>query len=81
MNLTAGGATGTLVATVNPTEATNKNVTWTSSNETVATVADGIVTPLSVGSTTITVTTDDSSKNATCEVTVTTATVPVTGVH
>jgi hypothetical protein len=51
-----------------PAGATNKNVTWTSSDETIATVADGVVTPLTVGTTTITVTTADGSFTATTTV-------------
>ena len=70
MTLTAGGATGTITATVLPADATNKTVTWTSSNEAVATVADGVVTPVATGTTTITVTTEDGSSTATCVVTV-----------
>ena len=60
----------TLVATVTPTNATNKDVTWSSNNETVATVANGVVTALTVGKATITATTVDGSFKATCEVTV-----------
>ena len=74
------GGTATLTATVLPDNATNKRVTWTSSDETVATVTDGLVTALKEGTATITVTTEDGSKTATCVVTVTAATVPVTGV-
>ncbi len=74
------GNTAQLTATVKPDNATNKNVTWTSSDETVATVTDGLVTALKEGTATITVTTEDGSKTATCAVTVTAATVPVTGV-
>ena len=70
--------TYTLTAAVNPAEATDNYVTWTSSNEAVATVADGIVTAVSVGTANITVTTVDGGFNATCEVTV--APRPVTGV-
>ncbi|MBP3624605.1 MAG: Ig-like domain-containing protein, partial [Peptococcaceae bacterium] len=58
----------TLTATVLPENATNKTVTWTSSDETVATVADGVVTALKAGNVTITATAD--GKSATCEVTV-----------
>lgn len=60
-----------LVATVVPTNATNKNVSWTSSDETVATVADGVVTVVGLGSTTITVTTEDGNFTASCDVTIT----------
>lgn len=65
------GSTETLVATVSPEDATNKNVAWTSSDEAVATVdKDGKVSALKVGKTTITATTEDGKKTATCEVTV-----------
>jgi len=70
LTLTAGGATGTLTATVSPAGATNKNVTWASSNTSVATVAGGVVTPLTAGTTTITATTVDGGKTATTSVTV-----------
>ncbi len=71
LSLTAGGATGTLTATVAPANATNKTVTWTSSNTAVATVANGVVTPVAAGTAVITVTTADGAKTATCTVTVT----------
>jgi uncharacterized protein YjdB len=75
------GETGTLTATVLPDNATNKAVTWTSSNTTVATVsADGKVTAKAAGTATITVKTADGNKTATCTVTVNPATVSVTGV-
>ena len=63
-------ATETLTATVAPVEATNKTVTWSSSNDAVATVADGVVTAVAAGTATITVTTADQSMTATCTVTV-----------
>ena len=61
-----------LKATVLPAEAANKNVVWTSSNTDVATVsAEGIVTGLTVGTTTITATSEyDNTKLATCAITV-----------
>ena len=75
------GNTAQLTATVKPDNATNKNVTWESSNTSVATVnATGEVTAIGAGTATITVTTVDQSKTATCEVTVTAAPVPVSGV-
>ena len=70
LSLIAGGEVGSLIATIAPTTATNKNVTWTSSDEAVATVEDGTVTPLTVGTTTITVTTVDGEFTDTCVVTV-----------
>ena len=70
----AVGESFDLTATVSPEDATNKNVTWTSSETSVATVAEnGTVKALKVGTTTITVTTADGAKTATCEVTVTQA--------
>ncbi len=59
----------TLTAEVTPSDATNKNVTWSSSNTAVATVAqDGKVTSVGYGTATITATTEDSGLTATCEV-------------
>lgn len=69
IELTAG-ETETLTATVAPAEATNKNVTWASDDESVATVAAGVVTAVAEGTCTITVTTVDGGKTATCDVTV-----------
>ncbi|MGE5417704.1 MAG: LamG-like jellyroll fold domain-containing protein [Acidobacteriota bacterium] len=70
LSLTAGGATGALTATVAPVSASNQGVSWTSSNLAVASVANGIVTPIGAGNTTITVTTQDGGKNDSCTVTV-----------
>jgi hypothetical protein len=63
--------TETLIATVLPKNATNKGVTWTSSNPSVATVNSGTVTAIAEGETTITVTTDDGNFSDVCTVTVT----------
>ena len=74
VTLTSIGATETLTATITPNDATNQNVTWTSSDPSVATVSeDGVVTAVANGTTTITVTTEDGGFTATCEVTVSVA--------
>jgi len=66
------GATFTLTANVLPTETTNKSVTWSSSDTSVATVSSaGVVTGLKVGSAVITATTVDGSYKAECTITVT----------
>ena len=67
----AVGGTETLIATITPGNATNKNLTWTSGDEDVATVNNGVVTATGTGTTNITVTTADGNKTATCTVTVT----------
>ena len=61
-----------LTATVLPETATNKSVTWTSSNEAVATVdANGVVTAIALGEAVIAATTTDGSDlSASCQVTV-----------
>lgn len=60
----------TLIPTIAPANATNKAVTWSSSNTAVATVdANGVVTGTGVGTSTITVTTVDGAITATCAVT------------
>ncbi len=65
------GATANLDETVLPSNATDKSVTWSSSNNSVATVSNtGLVTAVAAGSATITVTTNSGSKTATCGVTV-----------
>jgi uncharacterized protein YjdB len=69
------GNTQQLTATVLPANATNKTVTWSSSNTSVATVSTtGLVTAKAAGTATITVTTADGSKKATCAITVTSST-------
>jgi len=66
LDLIAGGVGETLIATINPSNATNQNVTWSSDNEAVASVdGNGVVTPNSAGTATITVTTADGGKVAT----------------
>ena len=65
------GATKTLKATVSPSNASNKSVTWASSNTKVAKVsASGKVTAVSAGTATITCKTKDGSYTAKCKITV-----------
>ena len=62
------GDTATLKASVTPDNATDKTVTWTSSDDSVASVKDGVVTAVKAGTATITAKSGD--KTATCTVTV-----------
>ncbi len=65
------GKTLMLKATVSPSRASNKNVTWKSSNTKVAIVSNkGVVTAIKAGTATITATTKDGNKKATCKITV-----------
>ena len=67
------GETKKLTATVNPTDATDRKLAWTSTDEAVATVEDGTVTARGNGSASIVATsTDGSNIQAICHVTVTT---------
>lgn len=75
----SAGGTVALTATVLPTNAVNKKVTWTTSDLAIAMVnASGVVTGVANGSATITVTTADGGKTATFAVTV--AVIAVTGI-
>lgn len=67
------GSTTPLTATILPANAFNKFVTWTTSDASVATVNDGVVTGVAEGTATITATTIDGGYTASCVVTVTTA--------
>jgi len=69
-----------LTATVAPSDADDKTVSWASNATSVATVStDGTVTAVAAGTATITVTTTDGGKTATCVVTVTTGYTPPSG--
>ena len=76
LTLTLGNATATLTATVEPEDATNRTVTWSSNKTSVATVSNGVVTPVGSGTATITATATNGTsatsddKTATCTVTV-----------
>ena len=71
------GETGTIKVTVEPADATDKKVNWTSSNPEVVTVADGVVTAVAPGTATIIATTADGGKTVTCNVTINPKPVPV----
>ena len=65
------GSSETLVATVSPSNADDKSVTWSSNNTSVATVnSSGLVSAVTSGSATITVTTTDGGYTAQCSVSV-----------
>ena len=70
--------TADLTATVLPQDAKDKTVTWSSSNQQIATVTNGKVKGIAVGNATITVTTKDGAKTATCAVKVVAGGVPGT---
>lgn len=73
------GYTKMLFASILPSNATNKNITWKSDNPSVVTVdTNGKITAIGEGTATITVTTEDGGKTATANIT--TKVVPVTGV-
>ena len=65
------GDKASLKATITPDNTMNKNISWSSDNETVAVVNNGEVTAKAEGKATITVTTEDGQYTATCSVTVT----------
>lgn len=71
----------TLTVTVTPSDADDKTITWTSSNESVATVdRDGKVVAVGAGKASVTVTTADGELDATCAVTVVPEIVETTGI-
>ena len=73
------GQTQTITATVSPSNATNKTITWTTSNGNVATVSGGKITAKAAGTATITAKTNNG-KTASCKVTATNTAVAATGV-
>lgn len=74
------GKSLTLSPTIKPSDATNKDIKWTSNDSSIATVTNGKVTGIAEGSTTITATTVDGGYSASVTVKVTKPTVYVTGI-
>ena len=74
------GSSIQLTATVSPSDATNKNVTWVSSNSNIASVENGLITALQVGTANITVTTTDGNYQDICQITVTNNPIHITSV-
>ena len=79
MELTEGD-TMSLTATVSPSNAENKKILWSSSNSSVATVKEGVVTAVKAGNAKIIAKSDDGGKTATCDVTVKEKVYPVESV-
>jgi uncharacterized protein YdeI (BOF family) len=71
LNMTVGDPSTTLIPTLQPANATNKSMTWSSSNMSVVTVDNGVVTPVAPGKATVTVETFDGGFKATANATVT----------
>lgn len=70
------GATVAILPVIDPPDATNRNVTWTTSNSSIATVSGGVVTGIALGNATITASSGENPLlTATCTITV----VPSTG--
>lgn len=79
MTLTVGGQPVTIIPTIEPANATNLNIIWTSSNEAVARVsANGTVTPMGAGTATITGRTEDGNFTVTITIIVNAAELPRT---
>jgi len=69
LSFTGTGSSQPLTATVSPSNATNKTITWSSSNTSVATVSNGVVKAVGLGTATITAK-SNNGKTASCKVTV-----------
>ena len=69
----AKGGTATLKVAIAPVDATNQNVTWSSSDSAVVSVSDGTLTAMGAGTATVTATTVDGGKTAKCTVKVSNA--------
>ena len=72
------GDTTTLIATVEPSDATDTSVNWSVDNSNVTVNSNGVVTAMNAGSSVVTVTTNDGNKTDTCNITVNAAQEPET---
>lgn len=70
----------TIKANVIPEDAYNKNVVWSSSNETIASIDYGQITAIKEGETTISVKTIDGDKTATCKVIINAQTIEIANI-
>ena len=75
------GDSETLVAIISPSNATNQNVSWISSDENIATVTDGVITAISEGNASVSVVTDDGSFIAICLLSISVPTIAVESVE
>jgi uncharacterized protein YjdB len=64
------GSTGSLISTIIPDSATNSNVTWSTTDSTIATVSNGTVSAVKAGTVKIIVTSEDGGFKDTCDVTI-----------
>ncbi len=64
------GETTQLIATITPEEVINKNILWSTSDSTIITVQDGLITAIEAGEATITAATEEEAYTASCKVTV-----------
>lgn len=60
-----------LTTLIAPSKTTNESIIWTSSNPNVATVNNGLITAVGIGTAIITATISDENKSASCSITVT----------
>ena len=73
LTLTSGGTAHNLIAAITPANVSDPTINWTSSQPEIASVIDGIVTPVASGDTIITASTQDGSQNDSCAVNVLTS--------
>ena len=73
LTLTSGGTAHNLIAAITPANVSDPTINWTSSQPEIASVIDGIVTPVASGDTIITASTQNGSQNDSCAVNVLTS--------